>query len=615
MCGIAGGLHLKSEQLNRMLRALHHRGPDGSGHHMADPFQIGMTRLAILDLEHGKQPFASTDQRVHAICNGEIYNWQSLRRELQEKGHQFHTQCDAEILPAAWLEWGHSLPEKLNGMFALAIHDAESNSLFLARDRCGQKPFYYSSQGPFRFASEVKALAAGGISLTPNTRHLATWLRLRYLPEPDTLFQNIHTLPAAHWMTVNSAGEMNIQRYWEPHIQESDERPASVDHLDQLTRASVERALQSDVPIAAYLSAGVDSSLLAYYIKDLGADITTVSIGFGASSDETPHASDFAASLELPHHSTQLTPESLQDLPRVIHQMDRPIGDALILAFDHLAKHTADLGCKVALGGEGPDEHYAGYSFHKAYMRAHQLGPTNRILTAQFLKSCPSFILNKLAQFPAPLGQKARHKVSRYFQDFSHLSSLQRRQNLHTLFEDHEIEKLLTNEQLETQIHQSNISEPSSANRLSSLLASQYSSWLPDWSLIRQDKNTMAHSLEYRAPFLDHHLIDHAFTLPDSAKIYRGSDKHLWRQLAASKLSKNITQRPKQPFYLPLEHSSWRKPLISMARDILTPQAVSDHGLIRFQSIEPLFQTTEFISLKQLAALTILQIWLEQKHS
>ena len=169
-------------------------------------------------------------------------------------------------------------------------------------------------------------------------------------------------------MTVNSAGEMNIQRYWEPHIQEPDERPASVDHLDQLTRASVERALQSDVPIAAYLSAGVDSSLLAYYIKDLGADITTVSIGFGASSDETPHASDFAASLELPNHSTQLTPESLQDLPRVIHQMDRPIGDALILAFDHLAKHTADLGCKVALGGEGPDEHYAGYSFHKAYM-------------------------------------------------------------------------------------------------------------------------------------------------------------------------------------------------------------------------------------------------------
>lgn len=618
MCGIAGGLHLKPEQLKRMLNALYHRGPDGSGKHLADPFSIGMTRLAILDIKHGQQPFSSYDKRVHAICNGEIYNWQSIRRELETKGYQFHTQCDAEILPAAWLEWGTSLPEKLNGMFALAIHDAENNSLFLARDRCGQKPLYYSSQGSFRFASEIKALAAAGTALTPNTQHLSTWLRLRYLPEPDTLFKNIYTLPAAHWMTVDTKGNINQQRYWTPNPHNHTEAPTSVDHLDHLTRSAVELALQSDAPIAAYLSAGVDSSLLAYYIKDLGAEATTVSIGFGASSDETPQATEFAKSLGLPHHAAQLTPDSLQDLPRVIQQMDRPIGDALILAFDHLAKHTSDLGCKVALGGEGPDEHYAGYSFHKAYIRAHQLGSTGRFLASQFLNSCPNFILDKLAQFPARLGQKARQKVSRYFKDFSQLTPLQRRQNLHTLFEDSEIEAILTDQTLKQQTPQASTAKTESNyfnqnnQRLPPVLASQYSSWLPDWSLIRQDKNTMAHSLEYRAPFLDHRIIDHAFTLPDSAKIHRGQDKYLWRQLAASKLSPGITQRPKQPFYLPLEHPSWRKPLVSMARDILTPESLVDYGLIEPKSITHLFQSSEFIDLKQLASLTILQIWLNQ---
>lgn len=610
MCGIAGGLQLKPEQLQQMLNILHHRGPDGSGSHLADPFAIGMTRLAVLDLKHGQQPFVSHNKRVHTICNGEIYNWKSLRRELEIKGHQFQTQCDAEILPAAWIEWGEKLPEKLNGMFAFAIHDAESNSLFLARDRCGQKPLYYTAQGPFRFASEVKALPPSGVSLTPDTRHISTWLRLRYLPEPDTLFEGIQTLPAAHWMTVDSRGHINIQQYWKPSIDTTTEAPTSVEHLDQLTRSSVELALQSDVPIAAYLSAGVDSSLLAYYLKDLGADVTTVSIGFGANSDETSQASAFAASLGLPHHSTQLTAESLQDLPRVIQQMDRPIGDALILAFDHLAKHTSDLGCKVALGGEGPDEHYAGYSFHKAYMRAHQMGSAGRFLTAQFINNCPNFILDKLAQFPAKLGQKARQKVSLYFRDFSNLTPLQRRQNLHTLFEDSEIDTLLTSELRKQQQPQKQILPPPSDQHLASILASQYSSWLPDWSLIRQDKNTMAHSLEYRAPFLDHRIIDHAFTLPNSSKICRGQDKYLWRQLAASKLSPDVTRRPKQPFYLPLEHPTWREPLIAMARDILTPQSLDQHGLIKFQAIEHLFQSNDFIELKQLSALTILQIWL-----
>ena len=598
-----------------MLAALQHRGPDGSGEHLSRSFQIGMTRLAILDLENGRQPFTSNN--VHAVCNGEIYNWQDLRAELEQKGHHFQTRCDAEILPAAWLEWGTDLPSKLNGMFALAIHDAEKDTLFLARDRCGQKPLYLTSpgQGPLIFASEIKALAAAGVPLKPNLSHLATWLTLRYLPEPETLFNSIHTLPAAHWCLIQANGSRETERYWQPSRQLQSagvkhrlQNP--VDFLDELTRSSVELALQSDVPIAAYLSGGVDSALLGHYLRDLEASPTTVSLGFGAASDETPAALATAQHLGLEHHPIQLTPDSLTDLPRVISQMDLPIGDALILAFDKLASHTTDLGAKVALGGEGPDEHFAGYSFQKSYLTAQKIGPLGRRLAATALSSIPSSLLDKLAAFPAQLGPEGRLKISTYLREFSSLTPQEKLTGLHSLHSPSQARAFLNPDLLSTQSPPPELAFP--IDSLFGVLATQYSAWLPDWSLIRQDRNTMAHSLEYRAPFLDHRLIDFAFTLPDSQKISRRQDKVIWRTLASRHLPQEITHRPKQPFYLPLESPSWRTPFIEMAHDLLAPQDYTCHGLLNRDSVRPLLDTTSFLPLKQLASILILQLWLNQ---
>lgn len=594
-----------------MLTSLRHRGPDGDGQFSVEPFRCGMTRLAILDRENGQQPFASSDKRIHAICNGEIYNWRELRIELEQKGHQFRTQCDTEILPAAWFEWGTALPEKLNGMFALTIHDAETDTLFLARDRCGQKPLYYTSRGSFLFASETKALAAAGFSLEPDPNHLSTWLSLRYLPEPFTLFKDIVTLPAAHWMTVSASGEIQSHRYWNPEQDALHQLPTdNLRSFDALTRSSVELALQSDVPVAAYLSGGIDSALLAHYIKDLGADPATVSIGFGAASDETQAAQATADHLGLSHYSTQLSPDSLRDLPRVIQQMDRPVGDALILAFDHLAQHTASLGYKVALGGEGPDEHFAGYSFQSAFLKAQKLGPLGRPLAATAIDALPSQLLDRLTNFPASLGLEGREKTSRYLRDFSSLPFFHRATRLHTLFEQFEVKNLLQPD-LFAQQEEHSIIQSSSDGSLSNLLAQQYSHWLPDWSLIRQDKNAMAHSLEYRAPFLDHRLINFAFTLPDGKKVNGKTDKAIWRELANSHLPKKITHRPKQPFYLPLEHPNWRRPFLEMAREVLAPSELSQHNWLNSKTIEPLFDAKNFLPLKQLAAIMILQIWIK----
>jgi len=575
-----------------MLRNLHHRGPDGSGTHFSESFSFGMTRLAILDLERGQQPFATPDGRFQTICNGEIYNWKELRQQLESLGHRFTTQCDSEILPAAYAEWGTKMLTRFNGMFALAVHDRKEDTLFLARDRCGQKPLYLTTNAPFRFASEIKGL---DVPLAPDPDHLRTWLSLRYVPEPHTLFKDIETLPAAHSLLIHTDGKRELKRYWEPPSQTSSSisEPETIDQLDKLTRSSVELALQSDVPVAAYLSAGVDSSLLAHYIRDLGADVTTVSLGFGAGSDETPEATAFAKSLNLPHHPVHLTPDSLQDLPRVIHQMDRPIGDALILAFDKLASHTASLGCKVALGGEGPDEHFAGYSFQQAYLSAKKLTRFGRPFASFALKSLPLSLLDRLAKFPAALDSESRNKIARYLANFSSATDCERYTGLHTLFDHPEEITPLQN-------------QAPPATQLSGLLQSQYSSWLPDWSLIRQDKNTMAHSLEYRAPFLDHQIIDFALQQPIR------SDKYLWRQLASRHLSASVTHRVKQPFYLPLEDPSWRTPLVEMAHDILTPEALSAHGWLNQDAVDSLKSATTFLPLKQLASLIILQLWLAQ---
>lgn len=613
MCGIAGGIGLSDAALKKMTSALAHRGPDGSGHIHSAPFSLGMTRLAVLDIAHGQQPFSSPDGRVHTICNGEIYNWRKLRNKLEQSGHRFHTQCDCEIIPAAWIEWGIDMFQRFNGMFAIALVDNNDGSLILARDRCGQKPLYLTKNGPFRFASEIKALSASGVDLAPALQHLTQWLSLRYVSEPTTLFRDIETLPAAHWMRIDTQGNCHMEQYWQPPHTDS-ETPHNLKHgldeLDKLAQSSVELALQSDVPVATYLSAGVDSSLLAHYIRDIGADVTSVSIGFGANSDETHEAESFARSLDLRHHSTQLTPDALQDLPRVIRQMERPIGDALILAFDKLASLTAELGCKVALGGEGPDEHFAGYSFHKAYLLASKLGHRARNLASTAIAACPLSLLNKLSQFPANLGTQGREKTMHYLDQFDDLTPTQQTTSLRTLFENRDISQLLNPDLLSHQAKpEPPCNKPSPAKRLDFALRAQYSSWLPDWSLIRQDKSTMAHSLEYRAPFLDHRIIDFAFGLPDNYKVRRHNDKFIWRQLADRHLPKAITRRRKQPFYLPLEQPEWRKKLIDMAHAHLESSNYSCNGWLNPDAVKPLLQAKSFLPLKQLAAILILQVW------
>ncbi len=583
---------------------------------------MGMARLAIVDAAQGQQPFRSSTGRYHVVFNGEIYNWQALRRELEARGHRFSTHCDGEVLPAGWETWGAALFPKLNGMFAIAIYDTHTHELVVARDHCGQKPLYYTLRdGAFSFASEVRALRLAGGALSPNRSALAGYLLNRYVSEPATLFREVEVLPAAHWMRVTPEGQVTLTRFWAPvhgsaaaalpdtdwlGAPPSSSLPEALDQLDAVARESVRLTMQSDWKSALYLSSGVDSNLLAQYACELDSEVSSISIGFRSASDETAAAAESAAAFGLPHHTIQLGSDSLEELPRIITQMERPVGDALILAFDALASKSREIGAKVAYGAEGIDEHFGGYSFHKAYLKAQKLGPVGRWGAQRFLSLAPDALVDRLANFPASLGKEGKGRVQRYLQSFTSLSPDLRADYLRFLYEPSELATVLSGALPDTA---TTGRLESGAMRMNALLARQYDSWLQDWSLIRQDKNTMAHSIEYRSPFLDPALIQFAFSMREDWKIRGREDKWIWRKLAEKRLPPEIAWRPKVPFYLPLEQAAWRAKLVEMSHDILTPQALSTHGWIQPEEVQRLQQSSEFLPLKKIASLLIFQLW------
>lgn len=624
MCAIYGILSSSSYAehcLARMGHVLAHRGPDGCADYHDRQLHLGMRRLAILDRQRGQQPFSGRDGTIQAIFNGEIYNFRALRDELENLGYQFHSDCDGEIIPHAWQEWGLGMLARFNGMFAIAIYDRDAGKLILMRDRCGQKPLYYwHSGGQFLFASEIKGILSArelGVMAKPDVAQLEQYLSLRYVTEPGTFFQGIATLPAGHYMEVPLASVSTppvARRWWDvPEPEPFDGTPGqAVDLLDGMVKGAVERVIQSDEPLACYLSAGVDSSLLAAYVKELGGDVTTLSMGFDGISDESEEAGNFSKQLGFENHRVVCRGDDLARLPQVVSQMESPVGDALILAFDRLASRTSELGCRVALGGEGADELFAGYSFHSAMLKAESLGSAGRNIAAATLSCLPRTLLNRLAQFPADLGREGLAKTIRYLRSYGQLSAAQKGLDLRTLFERAECNRLLHPDHRHR-------SDPSDfdwrGDSLDRHLRYQFRGWLQDWAIIRQDKNGMAHSLEYRMPFLDHHLIEFAFSLPNNWKIKGGVDKWIWRQLAAKKLPKAITRRAKQPFYFPLEEYAKSPIFQDYLNDCLSKDVIERRGYFCPDAVRHLIAHAdqgEFLPMKKMMSLIILELWHRQ---
>lgn len=631
MCGIFGFAGFDEPgALARMGLRLRHRGPDDEGFHEHGDVHLGMRRLSIIDVQGGRQPAYGEDGAVAAVYNGEIYNFTALMAALTDRGHRFRTRCDTEVIVHAWEDEGVACLPRLSGMFAFAVHDRRDGSLTLARDRTGMKPLYYHWDGArLVFASEIKAiLECAHVPRRADPAAVDAYLALRYVPNPATMFEGIRVLPAGHFLRL-ADGRLEVRRWWDvplsagPHLSEAE----SIEAFDECFVRSVRRHMVSDVPIGAYLSGGVDSSAIVATMGRLGPPARTFALGFGAPTDETGQARTLAERLGCEHTEVVCRPEHFDLLPKMIWHLERPIGDALILAYYLLAQETSR-HVKVVLAGEGADELFAGYSFHKVLLwteRYRQLvpGAFNRRVVAEAVRRAPVDLLDRFFTFPANLGREGRARVADFLAGYDERGLYGIYTWLRTLFSPADRDRLYSDAyraapKLDTLVahdaYQAGraVADPRSASFLDRLLALQFDDWLQDFALLRQDKSSMAHSLELRLPFLDADLVDLAFRMPRRAKVRGLVDKAVERAWAERVLPPENTRRKKNPFYMPAEFFFDQPAAARLIDATLSPDVVRRRGLFDPAAVQALLGRMagrEFLVVKQVMALVILELW------
>jgi asparagine synthase (glutamine-hydrolysing) len=625
MCGICGyaGFTIDEQMLQRMTGTITHRGPDDEGFFTDEKVGLGMRRLSIIDVAGGHQPIFNEDRSLAIIFNGEIYNYNALADDLLRRGHQIQTHSDTETILHLYEEYGFDCVQYLRGMFAFAIYDIRQQSLFIVRDRLGIKPLYYWTQnGKLLFGSEIKTvLECERVPREPYLPAIDTYLSLRYVPGPETIFAGIYKLPAGHWLLWQNE-QISIGRYWTPPLHSGPYKPDAYyqEYFVELFTESVRMRLMSEVPLGAYLSGGLDSSCIVATMAEFTSQpVKTFSVGFGWSGDELSEAQEVAQLLACDHHEIICRPEDMALLPKIVWHSDEPLGDAIVVPTFLLAQE-ASRTVKVVLTGEGADETLAGYLFHRIINLGHiyhQLMPTwvhTRLITPM-VRQTPTGLLNRFFDYPAYLGEEGKRKVLTYLQNIRTDNASANYRFLISLFDAYDKEKFYTSA---FQAALPAVALPHDNGQgdvafLDRLLNLQYHDWLPDNILLRQDKMSMAHGLEARVPYLDHKLVEFLQTAPPHLKLHHLSqNKFLLRRYASAILPKHNAMRRKKPFYIPVEryygHSTFRE----LVRLTLNPDQVRRRGYFRPEQIRTLTDSLdqkEFLRVKQVIALVILELW------
>lgn len=601
MCGIGGFYEYKKRLpanatiLDAMLQVLQHRGPDDFGTYFDEDIAMGMRRLSIIDLEGGKQPIANEDGSVVIVFNGEIYNYQSLREQLQRRGHRLGTLSDTEVIVHLYEDHGEDCLQHLRGMFALAIWDARRRRLFIARDRLGIKPIYFThSDGRLIFASEIKAiLQHPSVEVGMDPEALTNFLSLKYVPAPQTMFKGIYALPPGCSLTCSVSG-IRVHRYWDLSLanesSSQDHREEFyADQLATLLRECVKLHLVSDVPFGAFLSGGVDSSTIVALMSEfLEKPVKTYSIGFEGDAtqfSELPYARVVAEKFLTDHHEVFVRPEDLIDLAeKIVWHLDQPLAEHATLANYLLAKHAAR-DVKMVLTGEGGDELFAGY----ARYAGEKLYPFAKLLPSA---AC-SLLLGASSRFPRLRRQRlalyalSQHDEARRFLNWFPLfdSSIKP-----SLLAD-PLKEALKGHETESIIAQ-HLARSQATGPLHRMLYLDTKLWLPDLLLARGDKMSMAASLEARVPLLDHKLVEFAASLPPSLKIKGLARKYLLKKVSQGWVPGEVIHRKKQGF--PMPSSLWlRNQARAFLRDTLSPSVVRRRGLFNPSFIEKMISEHE----------------------
>jgi asparagine synthase (glutamine-hydrolysing) len=634
MCGIIGFLthqavNIPDQGVLRAMRdTLIHRGPDDHGEFIrplndGGPFVFfGHRRLSIIDLTGGRQPLSNENGKIWVIFNGEIYNFQELKSQLGALGHQFRTNSDTEVIAHAYEEYGENCLPLFNGMFAIGIWDESRKKLFLARDRLGKKPLYYSLMSDtFLFASELKALLAyPDFSKKVDPLSFSKYLFFEYVPSPHTIFCDAKKLPPASYL-IWQKGRMEVKEYWSPFDSENREKnlpePEVESRMIELLRQSVKRRLISDVPLGVFLSGGIDSSAItALAQREVPGRIKTFSIGFeDPSFDESAYALLASKYLETEHHDQTMTPEDLINLvPNLADILDEPMADASILPTYLLSKFTRE-HVKVALGGDGGDELFAGYPTYLAHKFARQY----------------EFLFGKvhpIVTFWGNLLPVSDDNISFDFKVKKFLSGIGYPEGIRNFvwlgsFSFPELERVLSPE-TNTQVDRIRLAEEITSyekgfpleDRTTLLQYLDLKLYLQDDILVKVDRASMACSLEVRAPFLDHELVEFIMNLPSSLKLRRFTAKYILKKAMKHFLPKEIVQRHKKGFGVPI--AKWIKgPLRELFGDLLAYDRVRREGFLSPDYVAALFQDHLFNkrdNRKQLWTLLVWELWVNRYH-
>ena len=535
MCGIAGIFGLEDRKLaRRMINRMKHRGPDDEGYYFDTNISLGMCRLSIIDVEGGQQPIYNEEGSICVVSNGEIYNFRELSEELENKGHKFHTRSDTEVLVHLYEEYGHNLIKKLNGMFAFAIWDSTKKELFLARDRLGIKPLYYTiTNNGFIFASEIKAiLECETVNREVDKTALANYFSLRYVPAPRTMFEDIMKLKPAHYLVVNKEG-IQERCYWDLNCAPMNE---SQDYFEEKIigglQESVRERLIADVPLGAFLSGGMDSSIIVALMSQLTDEpIKTFSVGFvGEEFDERTHASYVADYFGTDHHEIEVKIDRLDLLPRIVAHFDEPIADPAAIP-TYLISEFARKSVKVVLTGEGGDELFGGYQSELKFNRYLSLVPNPLRKSLKLVDVIPS---KYTAFLSSRVNEVESYSLRSEGYDNPYVLNI----------------KTDNNEDVKNMVEKSFQDKP---DYLCKMVYFDTKYWLPDELLMKVDKMSMANSLEARVPFLDHRFVEFAFNLPSDYKIRNGVEKFILRKAAKKILPDNVLKRKKHGFNVPIQ--------------------------------------------------------------
>ncbi|MFN3562740.1 MAG: asparagine synthase (glutamine-hydrolyzing) [Chloroherpetonaceae bacterium] len=641
MCGITGTIGFVDKALmEKMTTVMHHRGPDDGGIEIfldKTPVGFGFRRLAIIDLSPlGHQPMFNADKTLCIVFNGEIYNYQEVKSELLKKGYVFKSATDTEVILHAYTEWGNECVQRLRGMWAFAIYDLRNDVVFISRDRLGEKPLYFTRLPNNRliFASEVKSiLQSHEVAKQIDADGILSTLFFLWTPEPKTAFKNIEKLPAGCNLIFKS-GEMKIERYWDVNFEgygEDKDEQTYIDELDALLRKTVKEQMVADVKVGAFLSGGLDSSLVtALMTKEKGEPITTYTIAFTdedkkfeAMPDDQKYAKIVAKHLNADYREIVIKPDIVELLPKMIYHLDEPIADPASINTYLICKMAKESGTTVMLSGMGADEIFGGYRKHLSVKLASTYKQIPRLLRSK--------VIEPIVENLPVAGTSGGYRTTRWAKKFLKAASLPDFDAFignYSYYNASEMTQLLTPEFREQCYHSHYDSYPirrhyalreqflkqkPNLDLITLMCAVDTKCFLASLNLTYSDKASMAASVEERVPLVDYKVAEFAHRLPARYKINGLTQKYLLKKVAEKYLPKEIIYRPKAPFGAPLR--AWvKKDLDPLIQDCLSEEQVKRRGIFNPKMVHDIIErdkTGKEDNAHRIWALLTIELWLQ----